>query len=45
MQSIDRAHKNIQEGDLYYEQIEVLNANINRSPHSYENNPAAERAL
>uniref|UniRef100_A0A2M4BFF7 Neutral ceramidase n=2 Tax=Anopheles marajoara TaxID=58244 RepID=A0A2M4BFF7_9DIPT len=43
-QSIIRAHNNMVEARLYVAETEVLEANINRSPSAYENNPADERA-
>ena len=44
MQSIDRAHRNLQPGSLEVASGELLEANINRSPTSYLRNPAEERA-
>lgn len=44
-QSIAAAHENMQQGRLYIDETEVLDANINRSPTSYLNNPQAERDL
>ncbi|XP_050099664.1 neutral ceramidase [Anopheles aquasalis] len=43
-QSIIRAHNNMVEARLYVAETEVLDANINRSPSAYDNNPAEERA-
>lgn len=43
--SIVRAHENMQEGHVYVSETEVQEANINRSPSAYENNPEAEKAL
>ncbi|XP_049537702.1 neutral ceramidase [Anopheles darlingi] len=43
-QSIIRAHNNMVEARLYVAETEVLEANINRSPSAYENNPPEERA-
>ncbi|XP_078658590.1 neutral ceramidase B-like isoform X2 [Branchiostoma floridae x Branchiostoma belcheri] len=42
--SIQRAHNNIVPGDLYLNQGELQDANINRSPTAYLNNPESERA-
>lgn len=42
--SIERAHDDIKPAKIYYSQGELLEASINRSPTSYENNPADERA-
>ena len=44
VQSIERAHENLQEGSLEFAYGELLEANINRSPTSYLYNPAEERA-
>ena len=44
VQSIDRAHRNLQPGSLEVASGELLEANINRSPTSYLRNPAEERA-
>ena len=44
VQSIDRAHRNLQPGSLQVASGELLEANINRSPTSYLKNPAEERA-
>ncbi|XP_050294251.1 neutral ceramidase [Anthonomus grandis grandis] len=41
--AIQRAHENMVEARLFTNTIEVVNANINRSPASYENNPEEER--
>ncbi|EAA04917.3 AGAP000973-PA [Anopheles gambiae str. PEST] len=43
-QSVIRAHNNLVEARLYVAETEVLEANINRSPSAYENNPEEERA-
>ncbi|XP_021703072.1 neutral ceramidase [Aedes aegypti] len=43
--SIVRAHENMQEGRVYVAETEVADANINRSPSAYENNPKEERML
>ncbi|KJE90898.1 neutral/alkaline nonlysosomal ceramidase [Capsaspora owczarzaki ATCC 30864] len=42
--SIVQAHGNLQPGNLFVNQGELVGANINRSPSAYLNNPAAERA-
>ncbi|XP_033216414.1 neutral ceramidase isoform X2 [Belonocnema kinseyi] len=41
--SIERAHKSVVPGRIFVTQGEVLDANINRSPQAYLNNPEAER--
>lgn len=43
-QSIINAHNNMKESKLFLNEIEIENANINRSPSSYKNNPEFERA-
>ncbi len=43
-QSIIHAHNNMQEGRIFISDIEIQEANINRSPSSYKNNPDFERA-
>ncbi|XP_058817125.1 neutral ceramidase-like [Topomyia yanbarensis] len=43
--SIVRAHENMREGRIFVSNTEVQDANINRSPSAYENNPKEERAL
>lgn len=42
--SIDQAHEGIRKGYIYWNEGELLHANINRSPYAYEANPAEERA-
>ncbi|KAK6169103.1 hypothetical protein SNE40_020219 [Patella caerulea] len=42
-ESIRKAHESIQPGNIYTNNGELLDSNINRSPTSYLNNPAAER--
>ncbi|CAG0892813.1 unnamed protein product [Darwinula stevensoni] len=42
--SVRAAHGNLQPGHIYYNEGELLEANINRSPISYLNNPPEERA-
>ncbi|KAJ7527759.1 hypothetical protein O6H91_16G069600 [Diphasiastrum complanatum] len=41
--SIIQAHENLRLGSLYTNQGELLDANINRSPSAYLNNPPEER--
>lgn len=41
--SIYRAHENLQQGRLFVSKGELLNANINRSPTAYLQNPGNER--
>ncbi|XP_058444727.1 neutral ceramidase-like [Malaya genurostris] len=42
--SIVRAHENMREGSIFVSETEVQQANINRSPSAYENNPKEERS-
>ncbi|RWS16014.1 neutral ceramidase-like protein [Dinothrombium tinctorium] len=44
IRAIERAHTNTRKGKIYYNQGELLDASINRSPTAYIQNPAAERA-
>ncbi|MCO5590712.1 hypothetical protein L7F22_044687 [Adiantum nelumboides] len=44
VQSIVEAHENIRPGSVYVNVGELLDANINRSPSAYLNNPTEERA-
>lgn len=44
LQSIVAAHENMQNARIFIDETEILDANINRSPTAYLNNPAAERA-
>uniref|UniRef100_S4R5F4 Neutral ceramidase n=1 Tax=Petromyzon marinus TaxID=7757 RepID=S4R5F4_PETMA len=44
LHSIDIAHGNMKPGNLFLSRGEVKESNINRSPFSYLNNPAAERS-
>ncbi|XP_033099666.1 neutral ceramidase-like isoform X2 [Anneissia japonica] len=44
VESVQRAHGNIVDGDIYMNSGELLESNTNRSPTAYENNPAEERA-
>lgn len=43
-QSIINAHNSMFEGRIFVSQTEVENANINRSPAAYDNNPSEEKA-
>ncbi|RWS07085.1 neutral ceramidase-like protein [Dinothrombium tinctorium] len=43
VRSIDIAHSNMVKGHIYYNEGELLNASINRSPTAYANNPSEER--
>jgi neutral ceramidase len=43
-QSIINAHYNMNEGRIFISETEVENANINRSPSAYLNNPEEEKA-
>lgn len=45
LQSIVRAHENLQSGRIFVGETEVKNASRNRSPTSYLLNPEEERAL
>lgn len=45
LQSIVRAHENLQSGRIYVGETEVKGASRNRSPSSYLLNPEEERAL
>ncbi|XP_065225637.1 neutral ceramidase [Planococcus citri] len=42
--SVERAHQNLKPGRIYKSVGILLNANINRSPTAYKENPEAERA-
>lgn len=42
--SVERASDNLKPGRIYYNEGELVDASINRSPTSYENNPTEERA-
>eukprot|EP00250_Pteridium_aquilinum_P019165 c24326_g1_i2 orf=126-2429(-) len=44
VQSIVQAHDNLHPGSVYVNAGELLDANINRSPSAYLNNPTKERA-
>lgn len=43
LRCIERAHDSLQPARIYFNQGELLDASINRSPISYANNPALER--
>jgi neutral ceramidase len=43
-QSIIRAHNDMFEGRIFISQTDIFNANINRSPAAYDNNPDKEKA-
>uniref|UniRef100_A0A8C8CRZ9 Neutral ceramidase n=1 Tax=Oncorhynchus tshawytscha TaxID=74940 RepID=A0A8C8CRZ9_ONCTS len=43
VKSIDIAHRSIKPGRIYMSKGELEESNLNRSPHSYLNNPAEER--
>lgn len=43
-QSIISAHENLHSGSVFVNKGEILDAGVNRSPSSYLNNPASERA-
>lgn len=44
-QSIISAHQNKQKGRIFLNKGDLFNANINRSPTAYLQNPAWERAM
>lgn len=43
-QSIINAHNDMFDGRIFITEIEISDANINRSPLAYANNPEAEKA-
>jgi len=45
VRSVDRAHSNMKFGRMYWNQGELLDASINRSPTAYLNNSIEERSL
>jgi neutral ceramidase len=45
LQACRAAHADLRPAALSWSQGDLLDANINRSPTAYANNPAAERAL
>ncbi|KAI9045794.1 neutral/alkaline ceramidase [Aspergillus affinis] len=42
--SIKRAHESLAPGHLHFGSIDVEDANVNRSPYSYDHNPEEEKA-
>jgi neutral ceramidase len=44
-QAIVQAHNNLRPGSIFFNEGELLETNINRSPSAYLNNPAEERAM
>ncbi len=42
-QSIDTAHRNLRPGRIFINKGQLIDSNLNRSPHSYMNNPEEER--
>lgn len=44
VRSVERANDNMRPGRIYFSQGELVDASVNRSPTSYANNPADERA-
>ncbi|XP_064615705.1 uncharacterized protein LOC135479730 [Liolophura sinensis] len=44
VQSVKNAHESVQPGNIYMNEGELLDSNINRSPTAYANNPGEERA-
>lgn len=44
LQSVNRAHEDVAPAILTWNQGYILDANINRSPTAYLNNPETERA-
>ncbi|KAK1793706.1 hypothetical protein P4O66_001421 [Electrophorus voltai] len=43
VRSIDVAHKTMKPGKIFINKGEIVGSNVNRSPHSYLNNPEQER--
>lgn len=43
VKSIDIAHRNLRPGRIFINKGELIDSNLNRSPHSYLNNPEEER--
>ncbi|XP_030631323.1 neutral ceramidase [Chanos chanos] len=43
VKSIDIAHENMRPGRIFINKGNLVDSNINRSPYSYQNNPAEER--
>ena len=42
-QSIEKAHKSLRPGRIFLSRGELEDSSLNRSPHSYMNNPEEER--
>lgn len=45
VRSIDRAHASMKKGRIFYNEGQLDNASINRSPSAYLNNTEEERTL
>lgn len=45
VRSINRAHQSMKKGRIYYNEGQLLDASINRSPSAYLNNTEEERNL
>uniref|UniRef100_A0A672Q112 Neutral ceramidase n=1 Tax=Sinocyclocheilus grahami TaxID=75366 RepID=A0A672Q112_SINGR len=43
VKSIDLAHRNLRPGRIFINKGQLVDSNLNRSPHSYMNNPEEER--
>ncbi|KAI7797248.1 neutral ceramidase, partial [Triplophysa rosa] len=43
VKSVDIAHRNLRPGRIFINKGELIDSNLNRSPHSYLNNPEEER--
>ncbi|XP_056627837.1 neutral ceramidase [Triplophysa dalaica] len=43
VKSVDTAHRNLKPGRIFINKGELIDSNLNRSPHSYLNNPEEER--
>lgn len=44
LQSIERAHKDLAPGKVYFSQGDLTDASVNRSPYAYDQNPEEEKA-
>jgi neutral ceramidase len=44
VESIQQATENLQDGEIFMTEGELVEAGVNRSPYAYEQNPAEERA-
>lgn len=44
VKAIENAHNKMVDGEIYYDVGQVLDANINRSPSAYDQNPEEEKA-